>query len=45
MSSAASPACWTGAGGQTNVNCCSFAISSISRFGPWAKPSRQPVIP
>ena len=32
-------------GAQTKLNCWSLAISWISRVGPWAKPSRQPVMP
>ena len=44
VSQAAMPACCTMLGAQTNVNCCSFVISSMSRAGPCAKPSRQPVI-
>ena len=32
-------------GRRRSVNCWSLVISSISRRGPWAKPSRQPVMP
>src|SRR5438552_608327 len=32
-------------GAHTKLNCWSLAISWISRLGPCAKPSRQPVMP
>ena len=36
-SQAATPACCTMLGAQTNVNCCSFIISAMMGAGPWAK--------